>query len=67
MALADANFGPWEARQPKATEDLPHPPWGGQQADKCSSVLLLFDCAGLVKALSGPIFLLQKGRAIGEH
>lgn len=58
---------PGRAEEPKTTEDLPYPPWGGEKADKCSSVLLLFYCAGLLKALSGPIFLLQKRRAIGEY
>lgn len=66
VSLPDAGFRRWEGWKPKTTEDL-HPPWGGEKADKCSSVLLLFYCAGLVKALSGPIFLLQKGRAIGEY
>lgn len=67
MSLPAADFSPWEGWETKTTEDLPYPPWGGEKADKCSSVLLLFYCAGLLKALSGPIFLLQKRRAIGEY
>lgn len=56
----------------RAANSLPPPtfcihPGGEGKADKPSSVLLLFYCIRLIKALSGPIFLQRKGKARGER
>lgn len=51
----------------KPREQLQDHSGGGEKADKPSSVLLLFYCIKLIKALSGPIFLQQKRRAVGKR